>query len=89
MKVLHINTYDWGGAGKACIRLHNGLMAQGIDSKLLVLQKTNKTLKNAFQFDSSLPSTYDKLKKKSKVVDDFVYDYNLLKERGFEFEGAS
>ena len=37
MKVLHINQSDIsGGAAISGYRLHQGLLAQGIDSKLLV-----------------------------------------------------
>jgi hypothetical protein len=36
MKVLHISTSDGGGAGKAALRLHEGLLLGGIDSKMLV-----------------------------------------------------
>ncbi|MEM4235336.1 MAG: hypothetical protein QXU75_09360, partial [Candidatus Methanomethylicaceae archaeon] len=39
MKILHISTSDSGGAGLACIRLHRGLLSQGVDSKVLVLCK--------------------------------------------------
>ena len=40
MKVLHVNYYDFrGGAGKAVCRLHQGLMDNGIDSRLLVQNK--------------------------------------------------
>ncbi len=35
--MLLINTYDTGGAAKACFRLHEGLLKQGISSKLLIL----------------------------------------------------
>ena len=37
MNLLHINTWAHGGAAKACIRLHNGLRAQGVSSRLLLL----------------------------------------------------
>ncbi len=50
MKVLHINTYQFGGAAKACIRLHEGLLAQGVDSKLLSLQVNHKTTAS-YQYD--------------------------------------
>ncbi|MCS7029369.1 MAG: glycosyltransferase [Bacteroidia bacterium] len=40
MKVLQVNSYDFGGAAKACIRLHEALLDQGIDSQLLLKQKT-------------------------------------------------
>lgn len=37
LKVLHLCTLDHGGAGAAALRLHLGLLGQGIDSKMLVL----------------------------------------------------
>ena len=36
MKILHISTSDGGGAGKAALRLHEGLLLGGVDSKMLV-----------------------------------------------------
>jgi len=40
LKVVHINTYDGnGGAGRACLRLNNALISQGIDSKVVVHYK--------------------------------------------------
>ena len=42
MKVLHLNASDsFGGAAKACFRLHEGLRANGVDSNLLVQTKSN------------------------------------------------
>ena len=37
LKILHLCTLDHGGAGAAALRLHLGLLGQGIDSKVLVL----------------------------------------------------
>jgi glycosyltransferase involved in cell wall biosynthesis len=37
MKVLHISTFTGGGAGTAAVRLHIGLLEEGIDSKFLAL----------------------------------------------------
>ena len=39
MKVVHICTIDSGGAGLCCLRIHNSLLKQGIDSHVLVLEK--------------------------------------------------
>jgi glycosyltransferase involved in cell wall biosynthesis len=36
VKILHISTSDGGGAGKAALRLHEGLLLGGVDSKMLV-----------------------------------------------------
>ena len=39
MKVVHLSTQDFGGAGKAAYRLHKGLQAIGVDSTFIVLDK--------------------------------------------------
>jgi glycosyltransferase involved in cell wall biosynthesis len=40
LKVVHLNTYDGnGGAGRACIRLNQALLSQGVDSKIIVHYK--------------------------------------------------
>lgn len=42
MKILHISTSDNGGAGLCCIRIHNSLLNANIDSKVLVLEKSEE-----------------------------------------------
>lgn len=49
MKVLIVNTYDRGGAANACLRLHDGLLQEGIDSKALLKHK-QKQIPQTFQF---------------------------------------
>src|ERR1700733_443973 len=70
MKILHICTYDPGGAGKACVRLHQGLLDQGLDSKLLLLYQSDKSLKNTYQFVFLPPvkNNFEKLKSKAKKI---------------------
>jgi glycosyltransferase involved in cell wall biosynthesis len=42
LKVINISTFDLeGGAGKAAYRLHKSMQSVGIDSKMLVLNKTS------------------------------------------------
>ena len=42
MKILHINTFDTnGGAARAAYRLHRALLAESVDSKMLVQKKTS------------------------------------------------
>lgn len=41
-KVLHISTFDSGGAGLAAYRLHRELLSHGIESTMLVAQKSCK-----------------------------------------------
>lgn len=40
MKVVHISTSDNGGAGLAVYRLHRGLLDHGIESRMIVANKT-------------------------------------------------
>jgi len=35
MKILHLNTYDHGGAGRAVSRIHQGLLSSGVNSQIL------------------------------------------------------
>ncbi|GAA4883851.1 hypothetical protein GCM10023311_02650 [Flaviramulus aquimarinus] len=42
MKILIVNTYDYGGAANACLRLHDGLLKSGVDSKVILMQKSNR-----------------------------------------------
>lgn len=39
MKILHLSTYDLGGAGRAVSRLHHGLLNADVDSQMLVQKK--------------------------------------------------
>lgn len=48
MKVLHICTSDSGGAGLCCLRIHKALLDQGIDSKVLVLNKTSHAVPEVY-----------------------------------------
>ncbi|MBX2878962.1 MAG: glycosyltransferase [Granulosicoccus sp.] len=45
MRVVHISRIDRGGAANGCIGLHHGLLDQGIDSQLLVLEKTRSDIR--------------------------------------------
>jgi glycosyltransferase involved in cell wall biosynthesis len=58
MKILLVNTYDRGGAANACIRLHAGLLHQGVDSKLLLLHKT-KDIEKSYLFKKN-PETINR-----------------------------
>jgi glycosyltransferase involved in cell wall biosynthesis/Flp pilus assembly protein TadD len=41
LKVVHLATTDFGGAGKAAYRLHTGLRESGVDSTMLVVNRKN------------------------------------------------
>ncbi len=39
MKVVHLCMQHYGGAGTSAVRLHQGLVAQGVDSRMVVLKR--------------------------------------------------
>lgn len=49
MKVLHVSTYDIGGAAKAAIRLHQGLLELSIDSNFLSLYNADVDCSSKYQ----------------------------------------
>ena len=50
MKILHISTTDLGGAGIACIRMHESLIGAGFDSSILFLKRQGYVGKNVYDF---------------------------------------
>jgi glycosyltransferase involved in cell wall biosynthesis len=62
IKVLHISTFDTGGAAKAMLRLHQGLLDKGIDSKVLVLYQNAQHIPEVYAFLNQKISFYQKLK---------------------------
>ena len=51
MKILHLNTFDHGGAAVAAIRLHKALLAQGIESSMMFLNMTNYDIPSTFSYN--------------------------------------
>lgn len=50
MKILHINTRDYGGAAIAAIRLHKALLDEGVDSSMLFLEQSDPDIPAAIGF---------------------------------------
>jgi len=50
MKVLHICTADEGGAGLCCLRIHQALLNEGIDSKVLMLRTKHTDIVGVYQY---------------------------------------
>lgn len=68
MKILHINTFDTGGAATACRRIHLGLLEKGVDSKILLLHKA-KNFPETYTFSychekAMRPSKFQKISQK-------------------------
>jgi len=68
MKLLLINTSDKGGAGKACARLHMGLLNMDIDSKLLLAKKTSNYNESYVLHPKKNNTLLDKLQRKTLKI---------------------
>lgn len=55
MNILHLNTYGYGGAGRACARLHQALRGQGVDSRMLVLDQRDPAVEECYSYFNDRP----------------------------------
>lgn len=62
MKVIHISTIDTGGAYKAALRLHEGLMRHGVDSEILLRTKQSNQTQGSIVFKNKMGSIWSKCK---------------------------
>ena len=90
MKILHVNTSDYGGAAKACLRLHEGLMKNGVDSNVLVLQQYSYQQKNIFNFQKYHKTHFfKKIKRSLRYRLDTHSKKRLLKNKPNTYEAFS
>lgn len=88
MKVVHLTTTDFGGAYKACERIHESLLLQGINSTILVRKKMNpstigkKIFRGKFQeLESRIGNFFNLLLSYNDVTSDyFGLNYTANKE---------
>ncbi len=70
IKVLHIQSFDWGGAAIAARRLHEGLINTGVESAMLLKWKSKFNVHNTYEYKAP-PEIYTfsrKLKNKLKQI---------------------
>lgn len=77
MKVLLISTSDIGGAANACLRLHDGLLKTGIDSKVILMQKQKQIPKTYL----ALPKKKTILQRTIKLLLKFLIEVKILKRK--------
>lgn len=77
MRILHVSTLDWGGAANAGIRLHKGLLRQGVDSRFLSLRKDKPEIPASYDYYESTFSS--RLMRKGMHFAERAY--NKLNER--------
>ena len=68
MKVLHLNTFDTGGAAIAAKRSHLALLEQGVESKMLFVKKASNAIEETFELEARTFTLWDRLKIKLKVL---------------------
>ncbi len=71
MKILHISTFDKGGAAKAAIRTHTSLLDCNIESNILFLFAQNAdSIKNSFVYKNKeiKPSLTNRILNKLKLI---------------------
>ncbi|WKN40715.1 glycosyltransferase [Tunicatimonas pelagia] len=81
MKILHISTKDTGGAAIAGIRLHKGLLQQGVDSKFLFYEEKTNEIEQSY---------YWKRKKntlKQQLVDKLIFRHSVQQKNGRKLHG--
>ena len=91
MKILIVNSHDIGGAANACLRLHEGLIGEGIESNVLLRNKA-RSIGNTYQFeaikkkDSLVKRIINKLKRVLKISDGSTKENDFIKGRSPKLE---
>lgn len=83
MKILHICTMDWGGAGKAALRLHLGLKSIGVESKMLVLhhKSSDSDVMQFKQYNSNIfRRAWNRTRNKLSFLELNAYQHTRLRE---------
>lgn len=87
MKIVTISTFQEGGAGRAAMRLHEGLLANGVNSKFLCAYPKN--LRPEVQIAKPNSDSYIKkafLKIGLKSIDRFQYEMKKVRQAGGNYE---
>lgn len=87
MKILHLSTLPYGGAGVACMRLHQALLDIGVDSKVLTVADSPSTIEGHFSLQSTVHD-FDKLLrryKRKQITDGILIRFNGKTRELFSF----
>ncbi len=83
MKILHINTATTGGAATAALRIHQGMVNQGLDSHFLSLSNTSSSISNHHVYSGPVKKTkpdYPILSLKNWIKERFFKSYEKALE---------
>lgn len=78
MKILHVATTDSGGAGIGMLNIHKALLSHGIDSKILLANKTTSS-DTIFQMESNFQMFHWSNNKFLRKVQGFARNRGYLK----------
>jgi len=79
MNILHVNTYNTGGAANACLRIHQGLLDINLNSKVLLRNKTLNSTPHVYEIWDYL-STSEKTIKYLKSKAYLRKQHNILRK---------
>ena len=83
MKILHINTATTGGAATAALRIHQGMVNQGLDSHFLSLSLASSLIFNHHVYSGPVKKTkpdYPMLSLKNWIKERFLKSYEKALE---------
>ena len=83
MKILHINTAITGGAATAALRIHQGMVNQGLDSHFLSLSHATLLIPNHHVYSGPVKKTkpdYPILSLKNWIKERFLKSYEKALE---------
>lgn len=60
LKVVHISTSCFGGAGRAAYRIHEALLKKGVDSSFLTIEDLGENCSKSFSYYNELTETFIK-----------------------------
>ena len=87
LRILHISKSDSGGAGIAAFRLHQAMVNNGIDSKMLCLQTFRQQESSVTKFSDSI---FRKILRSTRLpFNKFIKNERILKSRGGKYDSFS
>jgi len=89
MRILQVNTKDGGGAAIACLRLHDGLLKQGLESDVLVLHKQGNAYSRVHEYWKGMKAGAGRFVQKQKAHYQEEWNNYKIKKRPQGYERYS
>jgi glycosyltransferase involved in cell wall biosynthesis len=79
MKIVHINTTDNGGAAIACIKQHCNLLKYGVNSYLVTLKRTQRSIPNHLAYSEIPPHKQNFANKLRNFASELILNKDEIK----------